>query len=240
MTAAGDHSLGPLRDEVLAANQALWRSGLALFTFGNASGIDRQRGLVVIKPSGVPYERMRADELVVTDLDGRVVEGRLRPSLDLATHLVLYRAFGAIGGVVHTHSHFATVWAQAGREIPCLGTTHADYFHGAVPITEQLSDAEVGGAYEENTGHAIVRRLKGMDPDRVRAALVRGHASFCWGRRVLAAVETASILEEVARLAYHTVVLEAEVESLPDVLMDRHFNRKHGPGAYYGQPEASG
>ncbi len=235
MSSGADLTLSTLRHEVLTANQALSRSGLALFTFGNASGIDRQRGLVVIKPSGVPYDTMRAEDLVVTDLDGRVVEGRLRPSSDLPTHLVLYRAFEEIGGVVHTHSHFATVWSQAAREIPCLGTTHADYFHGPVPITEQLTEEEIGGAYEENTGHAIVRRLKGADPARVRAVLVHGHASFCWGRTVSAAVETASVLEEVARLAYDTIVLEAEAESLPAALMDRHFNRKHGSSAYYGQ-----
>ena len=230
-------TVATLRRDVLAANVTLARRGLAQFTFGNASAVDRDRGLVVIKPSGVPYESMRDGDLVITDLDGRIVEGSLRPSSDLPTHLVLYRAFPAIGGVVHTHSHFATVWAQSGREIPCLGTTHADYFHGPIPLTEHLSHDEIEGAYEENTGHAIVRRLRAgeLDPTRMPAALVRGHASFCWGASVGAAVETASILEEVARMAYHTLVLEAAAPPIPDKLRDRHFFRKHGPGAYYGQ-----
>lgn len=227
--------LAALRREVLAANVALSRRGLALFTFGNASAVDRERGLVVIKPSGVPYEAMREEDLVVTDLEGRVVEGTLRPSSDLPTHVVLYRAFPSIGGVVHTHSHYATVWAQAGREIPCMGTTHADYFHGPVPLTKELSVGEIESAYEENTGVAIVRRMAGLDPLRMPAVLVRGHASFCWGASVTAAVETASILEEVARMAYHTLVLEAAAAPIPDTLLNKHFNRKHGAGRYYGQ-----
>lgn len=228
-------NLAALRREVLAANVALSRRGLALFTFGNASAVDRERGLVIIKPSGVPYEEMREQDLVVTDLDGRIVEGALRPSSDLPTHLVLYRAFPQVGGVVHTHSHYATVWAQAGREIPCMGTTHADYFHGPVPLTEHLSPGEIESGYEANTGEAIVRRMAGLDPLRMPAALVRGHASFCWGPSVSAAVETASILEEVAKMTYHTLVLEAAAAPIPDGLLNKHFFRKHGPGAYYGQ-----
>jgi L-ribulose-5-phosphate 4-epimerase len=229
-------SLSALRASVLAANVEIARRGLAPFTFGNASGIDRERGLVVIKPSGVAYDALRAEDLVVTDLNGDVVEGSLRPSSDLRTHLVLYRAFESIGGVVHTHSHFATVWAQSGHEIPCFGTTHADHFHGAIPITSHLSRDEVAGDYEANTGHAIERRFAGMDALRMPAVLVAGHASFCWGHDVTAAVETAAVLEEVARMAYDTVVLNATAEPIPPLLLDKHFFRKHGTGAYYGQP----
>jgi L-ribulose-5-phosphate 4-epimerase len=229
-------SLSALRASVLAANVEIARRGLAPFTFGNASGIDRERGLVVIKPSGVAYDALRVEDLVVTDLNGDVVEGSLRPSSDLRTHLVLYRAFESIGGVVHTHSHFATVWAQSGREIPCFGTTHADHFHGAIPITSHLSRDEVTGDYEANTGHAIERRFAGMDALRMPAVLVAGHASFCWGHDVTAAVETAAVLEEVARMAYDTVVLNATAEPIPPLLLDKHFFRKHGTGAYYGQP----
>jgi L-ribulose-5-phosphate 4-epimerase len=229
-------SLSALRASVLGANVEIARRGLAPFTFGNASGIDRERGLVVIKPSGIAYDALRAEDLVVADLNGDVVEGSLRPSSDLRTHLVLYRAFESIGGVVHTHSHFATVWAQSGREIPCFGTTHADHFHGAIPITSHLSRDEVTGDYEANTGHAIERRFAGMDALRMPAVLVAGHASFCWGHDVTAAVETAAVLEEVARMAYDTVVLNAAAEPIPPLLLDKHFFRKHGTGAYYGQP----
>jgi L-ribulose-5-phosphate 4-epimerase len=226
-----------LREQVLAANLELSRRGLAQFTFGNASAIERARRLVVIKPSGVPYDRMSADSLVVIDLDGRAVEGALRPSSDLPTHLELYRAFPTIGGVVHTHSHYATVWAQARREIPCLGTTHADYFHGAVPVTDSLHEAKITSEYEANTGREIIRRLGGVDPLEMPAVLVAGHASFCWGRSVSDAVETASILEEVARMAYHTIALDAAVGPISTALLEKHFQRKHGPAAYYGQPE---
>lgn len=228
-------SLAALRAAVLEANVEIARRGLAPFTFGNVSGIDRARTRVVIKPSGVAYDSLRPEDMVVTDLTGRIIEGSLRPSSDLPTHLVLYRAFQSIGGIVHTHSHFATVWAQSGREIPCLGTTHADYFHGPIPITSHLTRDEVHGDYEANTGHAIERRFAGIDPLRVPAALVAGHASFCWGPNAAAAVETASLLEEVARMAYHTVVLNAAAEPIPESLLDKHFFRKHGAGAYYGQ-----
>jgi L-ribulose-5-phosphate 4-epimerase len=225
-----------LRDDVLRANLDLASRGLARFTFGNASAIARRQGLVVIKPSGIPYDQLRPHTLVVTTLDGAVVEGELRPSSDLRTHLALYRAFPDIGGVVHTHSHFATVWAQAGRAIPCLGTTHADSFHGPIPCTDPLTAAQVGGDYEAETGAAIVRRFQSLDPGAIPAVLVHGHASFCWGATAAAAVETAAILEEVARMAWHTVQLAPEVAQLPDVLRDRHFLRKHGGSAYYGQP----
>jgi len=224
-----------IRQQVLEANVELSRRGLAPFTFGNASAIDRASGLVVIKPSGVPYETMTERDLVAVDLDGRVVEGKRRPSSDLPTHLALYRAFDAIGGVVHAHSHYATVWAQASREIPCFGTTHADHFHGPIPVVAHLSDAELA-KYEVNTGHAIVRRFTELDHLHVPAALLAGHAPFCWGPTVGEALETMTVLEEVARLAYDTVVLNAAAHPIPDGLRDKHFFRKHGPGAYYGQP----
>lgn len=227
--------LDSLRTAVLEANRALGARGLAPFTFGNASGIDRARGLVVIKPSGVAYDAMRADDLVITDLEGKIVEGALRPSSDLPTHLVLYRAFHAVGGVVHTHSHFATAWAQARREIPCFGTTHADYFHGPIPVTAPLTAHEIAVDYEANTGEAIVRRFRGLDPAVMPAVLVASHASFCWGPTVNSAVHTAEVLEEVARMAYHTLAIEADAEAIDQVLHDKHFLRKHGPDAYYGQ-----
>jgi L-ribulose-5-phosphate 4-epimerase len=228
--------LESLREQVLEANLEVVRRGLVLYTFGNASGIDRERGLVVIKPSGVPYAAMNASDLVVFDLDGKAVEGTLRPSSDLATHLVLYRAFAKIGGVVHTHSRAATAWAQAGREIPCFGTTHADSFFGPVPITERLTEAEVRDAYEENTGHAIVRRFEGLDPLAVPGVLVAGHAPFAWGSTAQEAAHTAVILEEVAELAWRTVVLDVAALGLDQYVLDKHFHRKHGPGATYGQP----
>ena len=224
-----------LRDEVVWANVELSRRDLAKHTFGNASAIDRAAGHVVIKPSGVPYHELKAADLVVVDLDGRVVDGTLRPSSDLPTHLVLYRAFSSIGGIVHTHSHFATAWAQAVREIPCLGTTHADHFRGAVPVTESLSEREIEGGYEENTGHAIVKRMSGIDPAHVPAVLVANHASFAWGASVSAAVETADILEEIARMAYHTLTLQPRAETVSEALSEKHFLRKHGHDAYYGQ-----
>ncbi len=224
-----------LRDEVLTANVELSRRGLAKHTFGNASAIDRATGHVVIKPSGVPYHAMTASDMVITDLDGKIVEGTLRPSSDLATHIELYRAFRDIGGVVHTHSHFATAWAQSLHEIPCLGTTHADYFHGAVPLTETLTDEEIASQYERNTGLAIVRRFHDLNPMEIPAVLVASHASFVWGPTVSAAVETADILEEVARMAYHALTLDPGGEQISDALLDKHFLRKHGAKATYGQ-----
>jgi L-ribulose-5-phosphate 4-epimerase len=224
-----------VRSAVFRANVALYERGLARFTFGNASAVDRESGLVVIKPSGVAYDALTADGLVVTDLEGQVVAGAFRPSSDLATHVVLYRAWPEIGGVVHTHSRYATAWAQAGRELPCLGTTHADAFPGAVPVTRWLTAPETDGEYEAETGRAIVERFGGAE--RVTGAvLVRGHASFCWAATVAEAVDVAAMLEEVARLAYYTVTLRPDVPALPDVLRDRHYDRKHGPRAYYGQP----
>ncbi|MFI5257674.1 MAG: L-ribulose-5-phosphate 4-epimerase AraD [Gemmatimonadales bacterium] len=232
-------ALSALRGDVCAANKELAERGLARFTFGNASAIDREAGLVVIKPSGVPYETMRPAHLVVVDLDGTVVEGSLRPSSDLATHLELYRAFEQIGGVVHTHSRYATIWAQAQREIPCLGTTHADYFHGPVPVTAHLAPGDIESEYEANTGREIVRRFANLDPVHMPAVLVAGHASFCWGLTVAAAVETADLLEEIAHMAYGTLTLDAAADPLPSALLDKHFLRKHGPAAYYGQTDGS-
>lgn len=224
-----------LRAEVLKANVELSRRGLAKHTFGNASAVDRKSGHVVIKPSGVPYDTMTAADMVITDLAGKVVEGALRPSSDLATHVELYRAFKDVGGVVHTHSHYATSWAQARHEIPCLGTTHADYFRGAVPLTDVLTDEEIETAYEKNTGLAIVRRFADLDPMAMPAVLVASHASFVWGPTVSAAVETADILEEVAKMAYHALTLDPGAEQIGDALLDKHFLRKHGANATYGQ-----
>jgi L-ribulose-5-phosphate 4-epimerase len=227
--------LATLREEVWQANLELARRGLAIFTFGNASGISRQDGLVAIKPSGVPYETMRPEDLVVTTLDGQVVEGDLRPSSDLATHLVLYRAFGAIGGVVHTHARYSTAWAQAGREIPCLGTTHADAFYGPIPATAPLEAAQIEGGYEENTGLAIVERFRGLDPTAMQAALVAGHGPFCWGKSAADAAHNAVLLEEVARMAWLALALNPAAPPISRALLDKHFLRKHGPGATYGQ-----
>ncbi len=224
-----------LRDEVCHANIALFEQGLARFTFGNASAVDRERGLIVIKPSGVPYNRLTPGKMVVTDLHGAVLEGSLRPSSDLATHAALYRAFAVIGGVVHTHSMFATVFAQARLEIPCLGTTHADYFHGAVPVTPPLSTGEIETDYELNTGLAIVRRFKGIDPLAMPAVLVSGHASFCWASTMSGAVGNAGFLEEIATMAYHTLVLAPGTRPIAKTLLNKHFLRKHGTAAYYGQ-----
>ncbi|MGB6429015.1 MAG: L-ribulose-5-phosphate 4-epimerase AraD [Candidatus Acidiferrales bacterium] len=227
--------LEKLRGEVLEANLYLATEGLALFTFGNASGISREEGLVVIKPSGVPYETMTPEDLVVVNLDGRTVEGSLRPSSDLATHLILYRAFAEIGGVAHTHSHAATSWAQARRPIPCFGTTHADYFNGPVPVTRPLTPAEIKKDYEANTGHAIVRAFKKLDPLEIPAVLVAGHAPFCWGRTPAAAVHIAVVLEEIADMALDTLRANAHARPLERPLHAKHFYRKHGTTAYYGQ-----
>jgi len=231
--------LAALRQQVLHANQEIARRGLAPHTFGNASGIDRAgpEPLVVIKPSGVAYATLTAADLVVTDLDGKIVEGTLRPSSDLDTHTCLSREFHSIGGIVHTHSEFATSWAQAGRPIPCLGTTHADYFHGPVPVTEALTAEEVAEAYESNTGTVIVRRFRseGLDPIAVPGVLVAGHAPFTWGNSPSAAVEHADILEYVARLAFRSTLLGAPESGIPQYVSEHHYQRKHGPKATYGQ-----
>ena len=227
--------LDRLRNQVLEANLEIVHRGLVLYTFGNASGIDRESGLVAIKPSGVPYETMKPGDLVITDLEGKIVEGTLRPSSDLATHLVLYREFPDIGGVVHTHSEYATAWAQAGREIPPLGTTHADYFYGPVPVTDELTDEEIGGDYVLNTGTAILRRFAGLDPAAVPGVLVRGHAPFAWGKTPADAAHNAVLLEAVARMAYYTITINTACNGISQALLDQHYQRKHGDKATYGQ-----
>ena len=227
--------LEALRTEVYEANLEIVRRGLVLYTFGNASGVSRADGLIVIKPSGVPYEKMTPRDLVITDLDGRMVEGSLRPSSDLATHAALYRAFPSIGGVVHTHSRHATAWAQARCEIPCLGTTHADYFCGCVPVTAALSAEEIAGDYELNTGAAIIRAMEGRDPLGCPAVLVAGHAPFCWGASASDAAHAAVVLEELAAMAWQTLTINPSALEISAELRDKHHFRKHGPGATYGQ-----
>jgi L-ribulose-5-phosphate 4-epimerase len=231
--------LAALREEVLEANREISRRGLAPHTFGNASGVDRSGAepLVVIKPSGVDYATMKPEHLVVTDLNGKIVDGNLRPSSDLDTHTLLYREFPQIGGVVHTHSEYATSWAQACRPIPCLGTTHADYFHGPVPVTEPLTEAEVKEAYVRNTGAVIVRRFRQgrLDPIAMPGVLVAGHAPFAWGKSAMAAVEHADVLEYIARLAFRSTLLGAPEAGLPAYVGEHHYLRKHGPKATYGQ-----
>jgi L-ribulose-5-phosphate 4-epimerase len=224
-----------LRKQVLEANLELVRRGLVLYTFGNVSGIDRDKGLVAIKPSGVDYKKMTPADIVVTNLDGAVVEGKLRPSSDLPTHLVLYAAFPAIGGVAHTHSEYATAWAQACRPIPCLGTTHADSFHATIPVTTPMLESEIESAYEANTGHAIVRAFANVDPAAVPAVLVANHGPFAWGKDAASAAYNAVILENVARTAYMTMQISPQAQPISLALHDKHFLRKHGAGAYYGQ-----
>jgi L-ribulose-5-phosphate 4-epimerase len=230
-----------LREEVLEANLELVRRGLVLYTFGNVSGVDREQGLVVIKPSGVDYDVLKAEDMVVTDLNGKIVEGTLKPSSDLDTHTLLYREFEGIGAVVHTHSEFATSFAQAGMAIPAFGTTHADYFHGPVPVTAPLSDAAIEGRYVHETGMAIVARFDGadhepaIDPMAVPACLVAGHAPFVWGKTAADAAHNAVVLEAVAKMAYRTLTLKASAVEVSQALLDRHYLRKHGSKATYGQ-----
>jgi L-ribulose-5-phosphate 4-epimerase len=227
--------LQSLREQVLEANLELVRKALVLYTFGNASGISREQGLVVIKPSGVPYERMKPEHMVVTDLSGKIVEGELKPSSDLPTHLVLYNHFADIGGVAHTHSEYATAWAQARKPIPCFGTTHADYFRGPVPVTWEMSDPEIAEGYEKNTGHAIVRSLQRTDVWRTPGILVANHGPFAWGEDVEGAAHNAVILEAIARMAYFTLGINAAAQPVGRALHDKHYLRKHGANAYYGQ-----
>jgi L-ribulose-5-phosphate 4-epimerase len=228
-----------LREEVFQANLELVRRNLVVFTFGNASGFDRTSGVALIKPSGVPYDQLTPDDLVATDLDGNIVEGKLRPSSDLPTHLALYRAFEGVNGVVHTHSRFATAWAQANREIPCFGTTHADYIHGPVPVTRPMTPQEIQAEYELNTGHVIVERVRGLNPLSTPVVLVSGHAPFCWGPSPSEAAHTAAIVEEIAHMAFLTITINSEAAAISKALHDKHFLRKHGPGAYYGQKEVN-
>jgi L-ribulose-5-phosphate 4-epimerase len=226
-----------LKREVCRANLDLVQAGLAVETWGNASGIDRQRGLVVIKPSGVPYEGMTPRHMVVVSLEsGKVVEGRFKPSSDTPTHLVLYRAFAGIGAVVHTHSLYATAWAQAKKDLPSYGTTQADYCYGDVPCTRFLTAAEIRSDYEANTGHVIVERFKKLDPLQHPAVLVASHGPFTWGKHVTDAVHNAIVLEFLARLASETLRLNPNLKPMQLALLDKHFLRKHGPNAYYGQP----
>jgi L-ribulose-5-phosphate 4-epimerase len=227
--------LKTLREEVLEANLELVRRGLVVYTFGNVSGIERSQGLVAIKPSGVPYDELTPAHIVISDLAGHIVDGNLRPSSDLPTHLELYRNFLNIGGVAHTHSEFATSWAQAEKPIPCFGTTHADYFYGPVPVTDRLSASQIGGDYELETGVAICRTFAKLDPDAIPAVLVAGHAPFCWGPNAPEAAHNAVILEYVAKMATHTVAVNRESRPLAQELHDKHFLRKHGSNAYYGQ-----
>ena len=228
--------LEELRRQVCEANLQLVRDGLVIQTWGNVSGLERAQGLVVIKPSGVSYDAMRPEHMVVVQLDsGKIVEGALKPSSDTATHLELYRAFAEIGGIVHTHSLYATAWAQARQEIPALGTTHADYFYGPVPCTRQMTPAEIESEYEVNTGKVIVERFTTLDPMQLPAVLVASHAPFVWGASVAKAVENALVLEYLARLASETLVVNPSAGSMQSELLDKHFLRKHGPRAYYGQ-----
>lgn len=229
--------LEQLKQKVLEANLLLPKCGLVTFTWGNVSGLDRDSGLVVIKPSGVEYEGMTADDMVVVDLEGNRVEGKWKPSSDTLTHVELYKAFPNIGGIVHTHSMYATSWAQAGRDIPCYGTTHADYFYGAVPCLRPLSKAEITNAYERNTGHLIVSEFDclNLDPDEMKAVLCGYHGPFTWGSDPLEAVETAVVLEECAKMAYLTEMIEPKAKPAPQELQNKHWFRKHGKNAYYGQ-----
>ncbi|OXM84432.1 L-ribulose-5-phosphate 4-epimerase [Paenibacillus rigui] len=227
--------LETLKQAVWEANLDLPKYGLVTFTWGNVSGIDREQGLVVIKPSGVAYEELKAEDMVVVDLDGRIVEGRYKPSSDTATHLVLYKAFESIGGIVHTHSPWATSWAQAGRPIPALGTTHADYYYGQIPCTRPMTQQEIQGAYELETGNVIVETFKELNPAYIPGVLVHCHAPFNWGTDPHNAVHNAVVLEEVAKMAYHTFQLNPSTTAMDQALLDRHFLRKHGANAYYGQ-----
>lgn len=224
-----------LKEQVFKANIDLVKHGLVLFTWGNVSAIDRTKGVVVIKPSGVSYDTMKASDMVVIDLDGNVLEGSLKPSSDTPTHLALYKAFQNIGGVVHTHSTYATSWAQAGLSIPILGTTHADYFSADIPCTRSMTEQEVmGGAYELETGTVIVECFQGKNPDQIPGVLVKNHGPFTWGKDAHDAVHNAVVMEEVARMAQIAVQLNPNVDMNPH-LIQKHFYRKHGPGAYYGQ-----
>jgi len=234
--------LEELKEKVCKANLELVKHGLVIFTWGNVSAIDRETGLVVIKPSGVSYDDMKPSDMVVVDLEGKVVEGALRPSSDTPTHVELYKAFPEIGGVVHTHSTYATAWAQAGRSIPNIGTTHADYFHDDIPCTRNMKKREVFGEYEKETGLVIVERFKDMNPMDTPAVLVRNHGPFTWGKDASEAVHNAVVLEQVAKLAFiaSNLITPDNLNYVPKMnklLIEKHYSRKHGPGAYYGQKE---
>ena len=225
-----------LKEKVLAANLLLPKHGLVTFTWGNASGIDRERGVVVIKPSGVEYEEMTIDHMVVVELEtGKTIDGILKPSSDTQTHLELYRSFPNIGGIVHTHSRWATIFAQAGMDIPALGTTHADYFHGEIPCAREMKKAEINNDYEANTGKVIAEAFSELDADCIPAALAISHGPFVWGISPSDAVRNAVVLEEIAFMAWHNLVLDPDIPDMQKDLLDKHYLRKHGPGAYYGQ-----
>lgn len=229
--------LEQLKQQVLEANLLLPRHGLVTFTWGNVSAIDHESGLVVIKPSGVAYDGMQAEDMVVVDLEGRVVEGRCKPSSDTPTHVELYKAFPGLGGIVHTHSRWATTFAQAHAEIPPLGTTHGDYFYGAIPCTRLMSPQEIAGEYEKETGTVIIEtfRTKGIDPVQVPAVLTASHGPFAWGKDAMDAVHNAVVLEELAFMAFHTIQLCPNISPMQQELLDKHYLRKHGENAYYGQ-----
>lgn len=227
--------LESLKEMVLEANLELPKRGLVTYTWGNVSGIDRKENLIVIKPSGVPYDELRVEHLVVLDIDGNKVEGKLNPSSDTKTHLVIYRNFLEIGGVVHTHSRWATIWAQAGKGIPALGTTHADYFYGEIPCTRKLRKEEIDGEYEEETGNVIIETFKDKNPVYIPGVLVNNHGPFSWGKDPNEAVHNAVVLEEVAMIAYHAFSLNPDLNEIDKALLNRHFLRKHGSKAYYGQ-----
>jgi L-ribulose-5-phosphate 4-epimerase len=226
--------LEQLKEEVCKANLDIVDHGLVLFTWGNVSAVDHENHLVVIKPSGVEYRTMNPNDMVVVDMDGHIIEGRWKPSSDCPTHLFLYKSFPAIGGIVHTHSTWATIWAQSGLAIPPLGTTHADYFYGEIPCTRKLTKEEIEGEYELATGKLIAETFKMIDPQTVPAVLVNSHGPFTWGETPAMAVHNAVVLEEVAKIAYHSLALN-KLKSIDQVLLDKHYKRKHGPGAYYGQ-----
>ncbi len=227
--------LEQLKEQVYQANMDLQRYGLVTFTWGNVSGIDREKGLLVIKPSGVAYEKLTPADMVVMDLEGQRVEGKLRPSSDTATHLELYKAFPQLGGIVHTHSRWATSWAQAGRGVPCYGTTHADYFYGEIPCVRNLTQEEIDEGYERNTGKVIVDWFRDRDPVAVPGVLCRNHGPFAWGKDAVEAVHNAVVLEVVAEMAAHCEALNGQIQPAPQVLQDKHYYRKHGANAYYGQ-----
>lgn len=227
--------LEKLKEEVCKANLELVKQNLVIYTWGNVSGIDREKGLVVIKPSGVDYDTMKPEDMVVLDLDGNVIEGKLRPSSDTPTHLELYKKFKDIKGIVHTHSTWATQWAQSGRDIPAYGTTHADYFYGNIPCTRQLTKTEVEEAYEKNTGKIIIERFENLDENAIPGVLCREHGPFTWGTSPANAVHNAKVLEEVAKMAYFTEQINENKGVMPQYLLDKHYLRKHGKNAYYGQ-----
>jgi L-ribulose-5-phosphate 4-epimerase len=224
-----------LKQQVCEANLDLQKHGLVVFTWGNVSGIDRGHGVIAIKPSGVSYDRLAPADIVIVDLQGKVLEGGLRPSSDTPTHLELYRSFPGIGGICHTHSTYATMWAQAQREIPCFGTTHADHFYGPVPVTDTLTHEEIDGPYEHNTGRVIVRRFAQIDPLQMPAVLVANHGPFTWGKDAAQSIENAVVLEQVALMAYGTLLVNGQQCCISQTLLDRHYLRKHGKNAYYGQ-----